>query len=112
LETAARLKLPFVVVIANDCQWGMIKGAQMAAYDARYIGVDFDDVRYDLVAQAMGCHGERVEAPAEITPALQRAVKSGKPAVLDVLVDKWANLCPPDLENLDAVWMEGCELPW
>ncbi|MGB9593740.1 MAG: thiamine pyrophosphate-binding protein, partial [Anaerolineae bacterium] len=112
LETAARLKLPFVIVVANDCQWGMIKGAQLAAYDARYIGVDFDDVRYDLVARAMGCYGERVEEPSQITPALERAVKSGKPAVLDVVVDKWANLTPPDLENLDAVWMEGCELPW
>lgn len=112
LETAARLGLPFVVVIANDGQWGMIKGAQMASYDARYIGVDFNDVRYDQVACAMGCYGERVDEPRQITPALERAVASGKPAVVDVIVDKWANLTPPDLENLDAVWMEGCELPW
>jgi acetolactate synthase-1/2/3 large subunit len=112
LETAARLKLPFIVIIANDRQWGMIKAAQMAAYDARYIGVDFNDVRYDQVAQAMGCWGERVTDPGEITPALERAMASGKPAVLDVVVDQWANLTPPDLENLDAVWMEGCELPW
>jgi acetolactate synthase-1/2/3 large subunit len=112
LETAARLGLPFVIVVVNDRQWGMIKAAQMAAYDARYIGVDFNDVRYDQVAQAMGCWGERVEDPAEITPALERAAASGKPAVVDVVVDQWANLTPPDLENLDAVWMEGCELPW
>jgi acetolactate synthase-1/2/3 large subunit len=112
LETAARLRLPLVVVVVNDRQWGMIKGTQMAAYDARYIGVDFGDVRYDRVAQAMGCWGERVEDPAEIVPALERAVASGKPAVLDVLVDRQANLTPPDLENLDAMWMEGCELPW
>jgi acetolactate synthase-1/2/3 large subunit len=112
LETAARLKLPLVVIVADDRQWGMIKGAQMAAYDARYIGVDFEDVRYDQVAQAFGCYGERVEDPAKIGPALERAVASGKPAVLDVVVDQWANLTPPDLENLDAVWMEGCELPW
>ena len=112
LETAARLKLPLIVIVANDRQWGMIKAAQMAAYDARYIGVDFDDVRYDQVAQAMGCWGERVEAPEEIAPALERAAASGKPAVLDVLVDSWANLMPPDLEILDSVWMEGCDLPW
>lgn len=112
LETAARLHLPLVVVVANDRQWGMIKGTQLAAYDAAYIGVDFRDVRYDLVAQAMGCHGERVERPQEITPALERAVASGRPAVLDVVIDAQANLVPPDLENLDAVWMEGCELPW
>jgi acetolactate synthase-1/2/3 large subunit len=112
LETAARLKLPVVVAIANDRQWGMIKAVQMEAYDSRYIGVDLDDVRYDLAAQAFGCHGERVEDPNEITPGLERAVASGKPAVLDVLVDQWANLTPPDLETLDAIWMEGCELPW
>lgn len=112
LETAARLGLPFVVIVVNDRQWGMIKGGQMANYDARYIGVDFEDVRYDQVAQAMGCHGERVEKPRDLTPALERAAASGKPAVLDVIVDRWANLNPPDLENLDAVWMEGCDLPW
>ncbi len=111
LETAARLQLPLVVVVANDRQWGMIKGTQLAAYDAAYIGVDFCDVRYDLVAQAMGCHGERVERPQEIRPALERAVASGRPAVLDVVIDAQANLAPPDLENLDAVWMEGCDLP-
>jgi acetolactate synthase-1/2/3 large subunit len=112
LETAARLKLPIVVVVANDRQWGMIKAVQMAAYDARYTGVDFDDVRYDQVALACGCWGERVEDPRSITPALERAVASGKPAVLDVVVDNWANLTPPDLEILDAAWMEGCDLPW
>ena len=112
LETAARLKLPMVVAVANDGQWGMIKSAQMAAYDARYIGVDFCDVRYDQVATACGCYGERVVEPKDITPALERAVASGKPAVVDILVDQWANLTPPDLEILDAVWLEGCSLPW
>ena len=112
LETAARLQVPVVVVVANDRQWGMIKGAQLAAYDGAYIGVDLRDVRYDLVAQAMGCYGERVERPQEITPALERAMASGRPAVVDVVIDAQANLTPPDLENLDAVWMEGCELPW
>ena len=34
------------------------------------------------------------------------------PAVLDVVVDQWANLTPPDLQTLSALWMEGCELPW
>ncbi len=112
LETAARLKLPVVIIVADDRQWGMIKAVQMAAYDARYVGVDFDDVCYDQVARACGCYGERVEDPGQIGPALERAVASGKPAVLDVVVDPWVNLTPPDLENLDAVWMEGCELPW
>lgn len=112
LETAARLRTPVIMIVADDRQWGMIKAVQMAAYDARYVGVDFDELCYDQVARACGCYGERVEDPGQILPALERAVASGKPAVLDVLVDPWVNLTPPDLENLDAVWMEGCELPW
>jgi thiamine pyrophosphate-dependent acetolactate synthase large subunit-like protein len=36
----------------------------------------------------MGAHGERVEAPSELLPALQRALASGRPAVVDVVIDK------------------------
>ncbi|MGQ9715814.1 MAG: thiamine pyrophosphate-dependent enzyme, partial [Anaerolineae bacterium] len=110
LETARRLGLPIVVIVANDHAWGMIKGAQAAIYQGRYIGVDFSpETRYDKLAEALGCYGERVTEPAEIKPALQRAVASGLPAVLDVVLDPEANLNPPDLAVLDGVWMEGCE---
>jgi acetolactate synthase-1/2/3 large subunit len=112
LETARRLNLPVVIVVANDRAWGMIKGSQMLNYDSCYIGVDFSDVRYDKVAEAMGCYGERVEEPSEIKPALRRAVDSGLPSVLDVVIDSEANLNPPDLETLSGLWLEGCELPW
>jgi acetolactate synthase-1/2/3 large subunit len=110
LETAARLGTPIVVAITNDRQWGMIKGGQKLAYKERFIGVDFADVRYDRVAEAMGCYGERVTEPGQIRPALERAVQSGRPAVLDVVVDAAANLEPPDLITLDALWMEECEI--
>jgi len=110
LETAARLGTPVIVAIANDRQWGMIKGGQKLAYKERFIGVDFADVRYDQVAEAMGCYGERVTEPGQLSPALERAVQSGRPAVLDVIVDAAANLEPPDLITLDALWMEGCEI--
>ncbi|OGO02171.1 MAG: acetolactate synthase large subunit [Chloroflexi bacterium RBG_13_52_14] len=109
METAAREKLPIVVIIANDNAWGMIKGGQKLVYQERYCGVDFTDVRYDQLAQALGCYGERVTKPAQIRPALKRAVASGLPAVLDVVVDAEVNLVPPDLVVLDSVWMEGCD---
>jgi len=108
LETAVRLGTPIVVIIANDRAWGMIKGGQKLAYEGRYIGVDFTDARYDKLAQALGAYGERVTEPDQIRPALQRAVESGLPAVLDVIVDPEVHMVPPDLETLDALWMEGC----
>jgi len=110
METARRLNTPIVVVIADDGAWGMIKGGQKLVYDERYIGVDLSPARYDLFAQALGCYGERVTEPDQIRPALQRAVDSGLPAVLDVIIDPEINLVPPDLEILDGLWMEGCEI--
>ena len=109
METARRENAPIVVIIANDCCWGMIKGAQKLVYDERYCGVDFTDVRYDKMAEAMGCYGERVTEPDQIRPALQRAVESGQPAVVDVLMDPEIHLVPPDLAILDSIWGEGLD---
>lgn len=109
METAQREHAPIVVIIANDKAWGMIKGGQKLVYDARYIGVDLTDTRYDKMAEALGCYGERVTEPAQIRPALERAVDSGLPAVLDVIVDVDVHIVPPDLVVLDALWMEGCD---
>jgi len=111
LETAARLKVPIVAVVANDRRWGMIAGVQHLLFQDRFYAVDFTDVRYDKIAQAMGCHGERVEDPNEIRPALQRALDSGLPAVIDVIIDRDANLAPPDLPLIGAIWLEGCRPP-
>jgi len=109
LETASRLKLPVVFIVANDLAFGMIKSGQTLVYSKRYIGVDFSNIRYDKVAQAMNCYGERVVEPSEIKPALQRAVDSGLPAVLDVEIDR--EVIPPDFELVAMVWLEGCEFP-
>jgi acetolactate synthase-1/2/3 large subunit len=45
------------------------------------------ETRYDLVAEALGCHGELVSEPGELRPALDRAFASGKPALVNVLTD-------------------------
>ena len=43
--------------------------------------------RYDQMVEALGCHGELVERPAELKPALARAFAAGKPALVNVLTD-------------------------
>jgi acetolactate synthase-1/2/3 large subunit len=53
--------------------------------------------RYDLVAEALGCHGELVEQPEQLRPALERAQESGLPALIQVMVHPDANLAPPGL---------------
>jgi acetolactate synthase-1/2/3 large subunit len=43
--------------------------------------------RYDLAAAGFGCHPEHVERPSDLAPALQRALKAGKPACINVMTD-------------------------
>ena len=47
----------------------------------------FEDLDLSAIARAMGCFGERVEQPDGIRPALERALESGRPAVVDIASD-------------------------
>ncbi|NVM04634.1 MAG: thiamine pyrophosphate-binding protein, partial [Candidatus Helarchaeota archaeon] len=87
LETAKRYNLPFVCVIGNNSAWGMIKSGQKLMMRKRYIDVDFGDTNFAEIAKGFGCYGERITDPNEIKPALQRAIDSKLPAVLDVIID-------------------------
>ncbi len=86
-ETMARHHLPIVAVIGNDGQWAQIKHPQKAMLGHATAADLRPGIRYDLMAQAFGCHGELVEQPGDLRPALDRAFASGKPAVVNVLTD-------------------------
>ncbi|MFQ5828576.1 MAG: thiamine pyrophosphate-binding protein [Candidatus Methylomirabilia bacterium] len=85
LHTALRFNAPVVVVVGNDCGWGMERELQAAFYD-RTIGVELGSVRYDKVIEGMGGHGECVEHPTELRPALDRALKASKVACVNVMM--------------------------
>jgi thiamine pyrophosphate-dependent acetolactate synthase large subunit-like protein len=84
IDTAVRHKIPVVVVISNNGGW---------TADAPWTrplpkpGRNLGHTRYDRVAQELGAHGEFVEKPHDIRPALERAFASGKPAVVNVITD-------------------------
>ncbi len=83
LHTALRFNAPVVVVVGNDSGWGMERELQAALYH-RTVGVELGPVRYDKVVEGMGGHGEHVENPAELRPALERALKAGTVACVNV----------------------------
>ena len=86
LETAVRLNLPIIICIANNCAWGMLKTYQKNSMKRRYCDVDLPAIDYSQIAKAFGCYGEKIERPEDIKPALQRAIDSGKPSVLDISI--------------------------
>jgi acetolactate synthase-1/2/3 large subunit len=87
-DTACRHNIPLLCVIGNDQAWGMIKHGQEMMYgNDRTCACDLGPVRYDKMVEGLGGHGEFVEKPEDIRPALDRALESGKPACINVLVD-------------------------
>ncbi|MES0883945.1 thiamine pyrophosphate-binding protein [Roseibium sp. SCP14] len=87
-ETAAREGVPNVVVIGNDQRWNAEHQIQMRDYGAdRLIGCQLSQARYDLAAQALGGHGEFVTELGQLDAALDRAVASGKPACVNVMIE-------------------------
>lgn len=103
METAVRERLPVIVLVAVDDAWGMEKTAfvsqGLGPADWADRGIDITAVRYDRVAEGLGCHGEYVDKQEQLAPALQRAVDSGKPALLHVQVDRELNTTPPGWEQ-------------
>jgi acetolactate synthase I/II/III large subunit len=88
LETAVRYKLPVVCVLWNNSSWGPSFESMPLLKDRTDPFNMVQDIRYDKVYAEMGCHGEHVENPDDIIPALERAFKSGKPALINVIGDK------------------------
>ena len=116
LECALRHGLPVIYLVLCDRQWGMVKLTQSMTLGALRpiigtkqqgaINADFEEIAFDKVAEAMGCHGERVAAPGELEGALQRCVDSGKPSVVHVDVDPNMHLFAPGLQEFKAMHQE------
>ena len=88
LETAVRENIPVVCVIFNDQGLGNERAWQRELYGGRIFGVDYRNPDFGALARVFGAHGEQVEHPGDLEPALRRALDSGKPAVVDVIIDQ------------------------
>jgi acetolactate synthase-1/2/3 large subunit len=84
-DTAVRFDLPIIGVVGNDAAWGQMMRPQGAIYGS-VDGTLLNYTRYDKVVEALGGHGELVERPEELRPALERAAASGKPALVNVII--------------------------
>jgi len=85
LESAARQNLPFVVVLADDCAWGIVVSGQCQAYGPEgAVCSRIGAIDYVKMAEAFGCLGLRADSPAEIGPAVERGLQAGRPAVVHV----------------------------
>lgn len=85
--TAVQYNLPIIVLIFDNGMFGTIRMHQELHYPARVSATTLENPDFAAYAQAFGGHGERVETTEQFAPAFERAVASGKPAILHCLID-------------------------
>ncbi len=89
-DTAVRHTLPFVAVVGNDSAWNAEHQIQVREYgaDRAHSCELLPMTRYDQVAVALGGYGELVTRAADLPGALSRALASGKPACVNVMIER------------------------
>lgn len=87
LATAVQYQLNVIVIVVNNNMYGTIRMHQEREYPARVYGTSLVNPDFAAFATAFGAHGELVETTEQFGPALERAMKAGKPALIEVRID-------------------------
>ena len=88
LETAMRENIPVVYVVFNDQGLGNERAFQNEHFGGRFFAVDYQNPDFGALARVFGAHGEHVTRPGDLEDAIRRAFASGKPAIVDVMIDQ------------------------
>jgi acetolactate synthase-1/2/3 large subunit len=95
LATVVQYDIPVVICVLNNMGWQSIRDLQISAYGPeRVLATEFTrngepySPHFADVARAFGCHSQRIESAAEVGPALARAFESGRPSVIEVMVNR------------------------
>lgn len=89
IDTAVRYGLGYIAVIGNDACWNAEYQIALRSYGGdRAKNLDLLPTRYGAAAAALGGHGEDVTQAEQLAPALERAKKAGKPACVNVLIER------------------------
>ncbi len=87
LATCMQYDLPIVTVLVNNGMYGTIRMHQEREYPARVSGTKLTNPDFAAFARSFGAHGETVTETSEFKAAFERALKSGKPAIIEVKTD-------------------------
>ena len=87
LSTAVEYGINTTTIVMNNQSWGAEKAYQKDFFGKRYLGADIASPSFDKVAELYGAKGFKVKKISEIDEAVRAAVKTNKPAVVDVDVD-------------------------
>ena len=102
LATAVQYGVPVLFVVVNNGMYGTIRMHQERDFPARVYATALQNPDFVALAKAYGAYGEVVERTEEFAPAFERAIESGKPAVLELRIDPEAITTRTTLSSIRA----------
>jgi acetolactate synthase I/II/III large subunit len=102
LATAVQYGTNVIIIIANNGTYGTIRMHQEKTYPGRVSGTTLVNPDFAAFARSFGAHGERVLTTAEFKPAFERALASGKPAVIELVTEAEALTARQTLSQIRA----------
>jgi pyruvate dehydrogenase (quinone) len=94
LLTVTQYELPVKIVVFNNHRLGMVQLEQEASGLPHY-GCDLKNPNFAALAQSIGMTGLRVEDPSEVYPALEEALETSGPVLVDMVTDPNVLSMPP-----------------
>jgi acetolactate synthase-1/2/3 large subunit len=88
LATAVQYDARVVFIVVNNGTYGTIRMHQEREYPGRVSGTELRNPDFVKLAEAYGAYGERVEHTQDFGPAFERAMAAGRPAVIELILDK------------------------
>jgi sulfoacetaldehyde acetyltransferase len=85
--TAVREQIPVIAVVFNNNAWAAEKKNQIDYYDNRFVGTNLANPDFAQLARDMGAEGYRIEDPKDVNEVVAAAVSSGRPVVIDAIID-------------------------
>jgi acetolactate synthase-1/2/3 large subunit len=95
MQSAARENLAITTIVFAEGSWTMEEPNELELYGKTF-GTAQGEIRWDLVAQGLGCHSEYVDRIEDLEPALQRAQQHDGPSLICLHTDHDANLAIPE----------------
>ncbi len=100
VATAVNYDIPVIWIVHNNAKLGLVHELQKFSLGEKTVSTTFKEVNFAKVAEGLGAQGFRIERPGELSKILPQALESGKPTVIDVLID------PDEVPPLDR-WVKG-----
>jgi len=89
INTAVRHNIPLISIVLNNNCMGAEKSQQKNLHDEHYVGVNLTNPRFDKLAEVFGAKGFYVEKADQISDAIDEAIKSGMPSVIEIPVQEY-----------------------